>query len=88
MSECYDAKLCEERHDSLKDKIENHEKRLNGHSARLDKLEQDGAELKTEIKNLCKQLEGLTSILKWFIGLLVGSFVAFFFYAVQNNIFK
>lgn len=72
----------------IRDKIDTHERRLNNHSDRLDKLEQEGVELKNEIKNLCKQLEGLTSMLKWFIGLLVGSFVAFFFYAVQHNIFK
>jgi len=80
--------LCLEKHERIKEKFNTHENRLNNHSARLDKLEQDGAELKVEIKNLCKQLEGLTSILKWFIGLLIGSFVAFFFYAVQNNLFK
>lgn len=88
MSECYDAKLCEEKHGRIKEVLGGHEKRLDNHSARLDKLEQDGAELKTEIKNLCKQIEGLNSTLKWFIGLMVGSFVAFFFYAIQHNLFK
>ena len=81
-------KICIEKHKSVSEKLDTHENRLNGHSTRLDKLEQSSAELKNEIKNLCKQLESLTSILKWFIGLLVGSFIAFFFYAVQNNIFK
>ena len=80
--------VCNERHKRIDELLKTQDKRLNNHAERLDKLEQDGAELKNEIKNLCKQLEGLTSILKWFIGLLVGSFVAFFFYAVQNNIFK
>lgn len=80
--------LCLEKHERIKEKFSTHENRLNNHSTRLDKLEQDGAELKTEIKNLCKQLEGLTATIKWFIGLLIGSFVAFFFYAVQNNLFK
>lgn len=88
MSECYDSKLCEEKHERIREKLRDHENRLNNHSARLDRLEQDGAELKAEIKNLCKQIEGLNSTLKWFIGLMVGSFIAFFFYAVQHNIFK
>ena len=35
----------------IKDKLETHEKRINNHGERLDKLEQDGRELKTEIKN-------------------------------------
>lgn len=83
-----ELKLCDEKHKRIDEKIEVHEKRLNNHSARLDKLEQDGAELKAEIKNLCKQIEGLNSTLKWFIGLLVGALVSFFFYAVQKGIFK
>lgn len=80
--------LCLEKHERLKERLDIHERRINNHSERLDKLEQDNVELKTEIKNLCKQIGALTAILKWFIGLLVGSFVAFFFYAVQNNILK
>lgn len=80
--------LCLEKHERLKERIDTQEKRINAHSERLDKLEQNDVKMFTQIENLCKQLEGLTTVLKWFIGLLVGSFVAFFFYAVQNNIFK
>ncbi len=72
----------------LKDTDELHNKRLNDHSKRLDCLEQRGAAVDQKIDNLCEQLKNLTTTLRWFIGLLVGSFVAFFFYAVQNNIFK
>ncbi|SHK37651.1 Haemolysin XhlA [Hathewaya proteolytica DSM 3090] len=68
--------------------LEVHDKRLNNHADRLDKLEQDSATLKSELKNLCENLRALTSVMKWFIGLLIGSFIGFFFYAVQNNIFK
>lgn len=80
--------LCLEKHERLKERIDTQERRLNAHSDKIDKLEQNDAKMITQIENLCKQLEGLTTVLKWFIGLLVGSFVAFFFYAVQNNIFK
>jgi len=62
--------------------------RVNDHSKRLDKLEQDSVALKTELKNLCENLKSLTTVMKWFIGLIIGSFVGFFFYAIQNNIFK
>lgn len=65
-----------------------HDDRLNNHANRIDKLEQDGAALKTEIKNLCENLKQLTTVMKWFIGLLIGSFVGFFFYAVQHNLFR
>lgn len=72
----------------IEHKLEIHEKRINNHSERLDKLEQDSVALKTELKNLCENLKSLTTVMKWFIGLIIGSFVGFFFYAIQNNIFK
>lgn len=68
--------------------IEVHDKRLNNHSERLDKLEQDGRELKTELKNLCENLKSLTSMMKWFIATLVGALISFFFYAIQTGIFN
>ena len=80
--------LCAEKHKQIDESLGRHEDRLNGHSGRLDKLEQRGAAVDTKIDNLCEQLKNLTTTLKWFIGLLVGSFVAFFFYAIQQNIFK
>lgn len=72
----------------IKHQIEVHDKRINNHSERLDKLEQDSVALKTELKNLCENIKSLTTVMKWFIGLIIGSFVGFFFYAIQNNIFK
>ena len=72
----------------IEHQIEVHDKRINNHSERLDKLEQEGATLKAEIKNLCENLKQLTTVMKWFIGLLIGSFIGFFFYAVQQGIFK
>lgn len=72
----------------IKDKLETHERRLNDHAGRIDKLEQRGASVDVKIENLCQQLQSLTTTLRWFIGLLLGSFVAFFFYAVQHNTFK
>lgn len=65
-----------------------HDKRLNDHSLRIDKLEQEGVALKTEIKNLCDNLKSLTSVMKWFLTAIVGAFISFFFYAVQQGIFK
>lgn len=72
----------------IEHQVEVHEKRINNHSERIDKLEQEGVALKAEIKNLCENLKQLTSVMKWFIGLLIGSFIGFFFYAVQQGIFK
>jgi hypothetical protein len=84
----YDEKFCDERHDNLKAMIDDHENRLNNHSGRLDKLEQDGREYKIEIKNLCKQVSDLVTTMKWFIGIWVTSLLGFFFYAVQSKILK
>lgn len=70
----------------IKDKLQTHDKRLDNHGDRLDKLEREGAELKVEIKNLCENIKSLTSTMKWFIGLLVGAFVSFFFFIVQRSL--
>ncbi|MGM9977828.1 MAG: hemolysin XhlA family protein [Clostridium sp.] len=72
----------------LRHQLEVHDTRLNDHSKRLDKLEQDSRELQTEIKNLCDNLKNLTNIMKWFITALVGAFISFFFYAIQSGLFK
>lgn len=69
-------------------KINEHTETLKEHDKRLDKIEQDGREFKIEIKNLCKDIKGLTTTMRWFMGLLIGSLVSFFFYALQHNIFK
>lgn len=72
----------------VRHELDTHNIRLNDNSKRLDKLEREGAELKTEIKNLCDNLKSLTSMMKWFTTAMIGAFISFFFYAVQNNIFK
>jgi predicted nuclease with TOPRIM domain len=81
-------KLCELKHAEIDKKFELTERRLNNHGERIDKLEQNSARLEERLDNLIKQLSSLNTMLRWFIGLMIGSFVAFFFYAVQQNIFK
>lgn len=71
----------------LKETLERLERRINNHAQEIDKLKEDSAVLRTEIKNLCIDLKSLTATLKCFITALVGAFISFFFYAVQNNIF-
>ena len=68
--------------------LSTHDKRLNNHAERLDKLEQEGVALKAEIKNLCENLTSLTSVMKWFIGIWVTTLLGFFIYSIQNNILK
>lgn len=84
----YDEKLCKERCKTVDEKLTNHERVLNGYSERFDKLETFRAKSEEKIDNLCEDLKSLTSTLKWFIGLLIGAFISFFFYAVQAHLFK
>jgi len=80
--------ICDERHKRIDEKLELHERRLNNHGERIDKLEQFKSSTEIEIKNLIEQIKSLVTTMRWFIGLLVGSFVAFFFYAVQQGLFN
>lgn len=79
---------CEERHSQINYRLDIAEKRLNSHSERLDRIELANGRLEERLNNLIQQLESLNTTMKWFIGLLVGSFVAFFFYAVQQGLFR
>ncbi|AWZ50041.1 hypothetical protein C3495_14455 (plasmid) [Clostridiaceae bacterium 14S0207] len=72
----------------IQDKLNVHDKRLNNHADRIDKLEQNQSRVDVKIETLCDQIKQLVSILKWYIGLSVGALVSFFFYAIQHNIFK
>lgn len=83
-----EEKLCEARHDRINEKFDIHERRINNHSERLDKIELTSGRLEERLNNLITQLEQLNKIMKWFIGLLVASFVTFFFYIVQQGLFK
>ena len=83
-----DEKLCDMRHDRSNERIDINEKRINNHSERLDRIEQVNSKLEERLNNLVNQLEQLNSTMKWFIGVLGGSFVAFFFYAIQQGLFK
>lgn len=82
-----DLEICEERHKNISETLSRHERRMNNHSERLDKIEQVNTRLDERLSGLIKQLEGLNKILKWFIGVMIGAFIGFFFYAVQINIF-
>jgi predicted nuclease with TOPRIM domain len=81
-------KLCELKHNEIDKKFETTEKRLNNHGDRIDKLEQNSVRLEERLDNLIKQLAQLNTMLRWFIGLMIGAFISFFFYAVQQNIFR
>lgn len=84
----YNETLCKERHKRIDEKIQTAERRLNNHSERIDRIEQTSGRLEERMENLIKQISALNSTMKWFMGLLVGAFVSFFFYAVQRGLLK
>lgn len=81
------AEVCKVIHKSIDEKFDLNEKRLNDHSKRIDCLEQSQARTEENLKGLVKELSGLNTALRWFIGAMVGSFISFFFYAVQQGVF-
>ncbi|ACO86868.1 hemolysin XhlA family protein [Clostridium botulinum] len=83
-----ELKVCEEKHKRIEEKINVHDIRLNDHSKRIDKIEQNQSRTDAKMENLCDQLKQLVSVLKWYVGLTVGALVSFFFYTIQHNLFK
>ncbi len=83
-----EEKLCEIRHKRLDEKIEVHDKRIDNHSERLDRIELSTGKLEERLEGLINQLGSLNTTLRWFIGLLIGAFVSFFFWAIQQGLFK
>ena len=80
--------VCDERHKRIDEILDTQDRRLNSHSERLDKIEYVNGRLEERLDGLIDKLGTLNTTLKWFIGLLIGAFVSFFFYAVQQGLFK
>lgn len=80
--------ICDERHKRIDEKLELHERRLNNHSERLDRIELISGRLEERLNSLITQLETLNRTMKWFITAFVGAFISFFFYAVQQGLFR
>ncbi len=80
--------VCNEKHKRIDEKFKVIDKRLDIHGDRIDKTEFISGRLEERLDGLIKQLGSLTTTLRWFIGLLVGAFVSFFFYIVQQGLIK
>ncbi|WP_460292415.1 hemolysin XhlA family protein [Clostridium tertium] len=72
----------------IKHQLEIHDKRLNNHGERLDELERGRAATDVKMDNLCEKLEAQTKSINWLIGIMASSLLGFFFYVIQNGIFK
>ena len=64
-----------------------HEQRLNNHSKRLDRLEQDAAETRVKMDNLCDKIGSLTKALYGMCGLLATTIVGILAYGIQQLLF-
>ncbi|SMB95296.1 Haemolysin XhlA [Desulfonispora thiosulfatigenes DSM 11270] len=81
-------KICTEKHRRVDECLALHTQRLNNHSERLDRMEVFSSRLEERLDGLIKQLGRLNSNMMWFMGLILGGIVSFFFYALQNGLIK
>ena len=65
-------------------KVAEHDNILKEHGRRLDKIEQESAEFRVHIKNLCKKIDELTNWLKALILAMIGTFGGFVIWYIQN----
>lgn len=68
----------------MKVKIYEHDDKLKEHGKRLDKIEQDGAEFRVHIKNLCSKIDELTGWIKALVIAMIGTFGGFLIWYIQN----
>ena len=67
--------------------VATHEKRINDHGERLDKLELQSGRLEERITALCDKLEVQTRAINWLISLVATALIGFFMFVVQNGVF-
>jgi len=70
----------------ITEKLIEHDKRLDKHDNKLDALERNDAINEIKISELCKSLDSLTNIMKWFIGICVTTLLGFFIYTIEQLI--
>lgn len=76
--------VCTEKHKRIDEKFELHEKRLNNHGNRIDKLEQYQSRTEVKIENLIEQIKSLVSTIKWAMGLTITTLLGFFIWYIQS----
>lgn len=65
-------------------KVKEHDDLLREHGKRLDKIEQDGAEFRVHIKNLCSKIDELTGWIKALVLTIIGAFGGFMIWYIQQ----
>lgn len=78
--------VCNERHERIDARLGDHDETLKDHGEKIGGLEVGRVKNETNIENICKNLGNLTKGIWGLTIVLAGSFISFFFYAVQNHI--
>jgi len=68
----------------IKVKVQEHDELLKEHGRRLDKIQQESAEFRVHIQNLCKKIDELTNWIKALIVAMLGTFGGFVIWYIQN----
>lgn len=84
----YNKELCESKHKTIDDKLNDHEERLDKHEEKIEGLQIKEGIHQIEINQLCVSINNLVNTTKWFIGLTITSLGGFFIYAIEKVIFK
>jgi len=68
----------------IKVKVQEHDDLLREHDRRLDKIEQDSATFREQIRNLCSKIDELTGWIKALILAIIGTFGGFIVWYIQS----
>ena len=76
--------ICKEKHKNIDNTLDKHERRMNNHGDRIDKLEQFRSATENEMRNLIEQIKALVSTIKWMVTTTIMVLVGFFIWYVQQ----
>ncbi len=65
-------------------KVKEHDEFIKDHDKRLDKIEQESAEFRVHIQNLCSKIDDLTGWIKALIVAVLGTFGTFIIWYIQS----
>jgi hypothetical protein len=82
----YNNTICKERHEAIKEKEQEQDRRLDKHGNRLDLLEQHRSRVEVQIENLIAKINDLIGLMKWFLLGLLGSGGGFIVWQIKEMI--
>lgn len=77
--------LCEEKHNTINDKLKQHDKRLEEHDKQIDGLVRSDASNSTKIESLAAAIENQTKAIWGLVVSIIGSLGGFFIWYIQNH---